>query len=169
MGLPDEDEIIKMYNFAIDYLTSEGYVHYEISNFSLPGYQCRHNLNYWQRGEYYGAGIGASSFINGKRLRNTAQIDNYTKLISENKSPVKETEVITKEQALGEEIFLRLRQTEGINVDFLSQRYGKNFLAYYRNEIAELEGAGLLEFKVNNMRLTRKGLLLSNEVFKKFM
>ncbi|MBI5196923.1 MAG: radical SAM protein [Nitrospirae bacterium] len=168
-GFVDEEEIIKMYNYTIDYLTSAGYIHYEISNFSLPGYQCRHNLNYWQRGKYYGAGIGASSFINGKRLRNTAQIDDYIKLVSENKSPVKESEAITKKQALSEAIFLGLRQTEGINVDFLSQRYGENLLTYYRKEIAELEDAGLLEFKDNHMRLTRKGFLLSNEAFKRFL
>ncbi|MBI4838353.1 MAG: radical SAM family heme chaperone HemW [Nitrospirae bacterium] len=168
-GFLDEEKIIEMYNYAIDYLTSEGYIHYEISNFSLPGYQCRHNLNYWQRGEYYGAGTGASSFINGKRLHNTERIDDYIKLISANKSPVKDTEVITKEQALSEAIFLGLRQTEGINADFFSQKYGKDLLAYYRKEIAELEDAGLLAFKGNHLRLTRKGILLSNEVFKKFM
>ena len=75
--MPDEDLVLEMYNYAIDYLAGRGYVHYEISNFARPGFQCVHNLNYWDRGDYIGAGAGAHSFIRAVRSINTTDIDEY--------------------------------------------------------------------------------------------
>jgi oxygen-independent coproporphyrinogen-3 oxidase len=175
LTLPDEDKIIQMYEYTIDYLTAEGYIHYEISNFASPDYSCRHNLNYWDRGEYYGAGLGAHSFTNGNRFHNTDDLDEYLKLLSDNKSPVKESETITEDIALSEAIFLGLRKTEGLNVGSFSKRYNKNILSRFRKEINELQEAGLIAIACSNcsyestIKLTRKGLLLSNEVFEKFI
>ncbi|MBI5058074.1 MAG: radical SAM family heme chaperone HemW [Nitrospirae bacterium] len=173
--MPEEDKIIEMYEHTIDYLASEGYGHYEISNFAMPGFQCRHNLNYWDRGEYYGAGLGAHSFVDGNRFYNTGDLEEYLKAISENKSPVKETEHITEDTALSEAIFLGLRKTGGINIESFSKRYKINILSRYQNEIAALQEAGLIEIVSSgcsyetNLRLTRKGTPLSNEVFLKFV
>ena len=164
-----EEKIIEMYNYTIDYLESEGFVHYEISNFALPDYFCRHNLNYWDRGEYYGVGLGAHSFIKGKRFHNTAILDDYINLISEDKNPVKETEEITKDKAMSEAIFLGLRKTTGINLKTFYQTQGRDILTVYHKEIKELQEAGLIELMGDNIRLSRKGLLLSNEVFIKFI
>jgi oxygen-independent coproporphyrinogen-3 oxidase len=177
---PDEEKIISMYEYAIDYLTSGGYIHYEISNFALPDHFCKHNLNYWDRGEYYGAGPGAHSFINGKRFFNTDNLDDYLKALSDNKSPVKGTENIFEDKALTEAIFLGLRKTEGINLKAFSERYKKDMLQYYSKEIEELQSEGLIEFTGSNglnslallncsLKLTRKGILLSNEIFTKFV
>ncbi|MBI5027200.1 MAG: radical SAM family heme chaperone HemW [Nitrospirae bacterium] len=161
--LPEEKEVIEMYEFAIAYLNDCGFVHYEISNFALPDYFCRHNVNYWDRGEYYGAGLGAHSFIDGRRFYNTKDMKVYVNSISEG------FEDITEEKALAEAIFLGLRKTDGINLPDFQIRYGKNFLELYAKEIKELCESGLLEFKDNNLKLTLKGLLLSNEVFAKFV
>jgi oxygen-independent coproporphyrinogen-3 oxidase len=164
-----------MYEHTIDYLTSEGYLHYEISNFALPGNQCRHNLNYWERGDYYGAGLGAHSFINAERSHNTEDLEEYLELISENKGPVKGSESMTEEMALSEAIFLGLRKTGGINIAAFSKRYHKNILSCYRQEIDDLQKAGLIEVSSpacsyeTTLKLTRKGLVLSNEVFIKFI
>lgn len=173
--LPPEDKAIEMYEHTIDYLTSAGYLHYEISNFSLPGYQCRHNLNYWDRGEYYGAGLGAHSFLNETRFHNTDNIDEYLELISENKSAVKGPESITGDMALSEAIFLGLRKTGGINIETITKRYNVNILNIFHKEIEDLRAAGLIEITSSEcayettMKLTRKGLVLSNEVFTKFI
>ncbi|MBI5408388.1 MAG: radical SAM protein [Nitrospirae bacterium] len=170
-NLPDEDKIIEMYEHTVDYLTSEGYIHYEISNFALPGNQCRHNLNYWDRGEYYGVGLGAHSFINAERFRNTDDLEKYLNLVSENKSPVKESESITEDMALSEALFLGLRKTEGLNVESFSKRYKVNILSRHEKEIQGLQEAGLIEITNSgcsyetSIKLTRRGLLLSNEVF----
>jgi oxygen-independent coproporphyrinogen-3 oxidase len=173
--LPEEDTIIEMYEYAIDFLTSTGFIHYEISNFARPEYECRHNMNYWNRGEYYGAGLGAHSFINAKRFYNTGNIDEYLTLVSENKRPVKDSENITEDMALSEAIFLGLRKTEGLIVESISKQYRKNFLSMYRNEIQALQKSGLIELGNSGcsyetaIKLTRKGLTLSNEVFEKFI
>ncbi|MBI4698466.1 MAG: radical SAM family heme chaperone HemW [Nitrospirae bacterium] len=169
MERPSENIIIEMYNHVIDYLSAEGIVHYEISNFAKPGYFCRHNLNYWDREEYYGAGIGAHSFIEGRRLCNTSVLEDYIHLLSANKSPVIETEDISGSKAMFETIFLGLRRTKGINYRDFQEAYGQNFLTLYNKEISDLQEQGLIEHDGRNIRLSRKGLLLSNEVFMKFM
>jgi len=173
--LPGEDKIIEMYEHTIDHLTSNGYEHYEISNFARPGCFSRHNLNYWDRGDYYGAGLGAHSFISGKRSCNTDSLDEYLGAVPENNSPVRYSEEITEEDAVKEAVFLGLRKTGGIDVEAFFRRYKINILSRYHNEIKYLQEAGLIETTCSacsyetSLRLTRKGLLLSNEVFMKFM
>jgi len=173
--LPMEETIIDMYNYAIDYLTSCGFEHYEISNFAQPGYHSKHNLNYWNRGEYYGAGLGAHSFINGDRFHNTDDLDEYIQAISSNTTTVKSSEHISDNNALSEALFLGLRKSEGINLEYFSRRYKVNILTAYHKEIKEFQDAGLIETTTSgcsyetNLRLTRKGFLLSNEVFSKFI
>jgi oxygen-independent coproporphyrinogen-3 oxidase len=169
----DEGKIIEMYKHTIDYLKEQGFLQYEISNFALPGYSCRHNLNYWNRGEYYGAGLGAHSLIERKRFFNTDNIGHYMEALSENKSPVRESESMNDERALSEAIEL----------------YGKEILKLYHDEIRELQEAGLISIHGSSgnfetmslnrsdcfrgtethMKLTKKGILLSNEVFVKFL
>jgi len=171
----DEEEIIEMYEYAIDWLSAQGFTHYEISNFARPGYECRHNLNYWDRGDYYGAGLGAHSLIDNQRLRNTDDLKNYIRLITQNDSPGRVIDHISDEKALSEAIFLGLRKTEGIIVESLAMRYKVNILSSYRKVIEDLQTAGLISISPSgcsnetNISLTRKGLLLSNEVFEKFV
>ena len=167
----NEETIIEMYEYAIDFLTSNGYLHYEISNFARPDYFCRHNLNYWNRAEYYGAGPGAHSLVNNQRYHNTGSIKDYTRLLSANKSPLIHSESIDTEKALSEEFFLGLRKTGGIRLETLSKSYGIDIADRYQKEIKKLTAAGLLEFDIPTslMKLTRNGLLLSNEVFTEFI
>ncbi len=132
------------------------------------------------QGRILRAGPGAHSFINGKRFFNTDNLDDYLKALSDNKSPVKGTENIFEDKALTEAIFLGLRKTEGINLKAFSERYKKDMLQYYSKEIEELQSGGLIEFAGPNglnsldlsncsLKLTRKGILLSNEIFIKFV
>jgi oxygen-independent coproporphyrinogen-3 oxidase len=171
----DEEEIIGMYEYAIEWLSAQGFTHYEISNFARPGYECRHNLNYWDRGDYYGAGLGAHSLIDNQRLRNTDDLKNYIRLLIQNDSPGRVIDYISDEKALSEAIFLGLRKTEGIIVESLAMRYKVNILSSYRKVIEDLQTAGLISISPSgcsnktNISLTRKGLLLSNEVFEKFV
>ena len=171
----DEESIIEMYEFTIDYLRSKGFIHYEISSFAQPDYLCRHNLNYWERGEYYGAGPGAHSLIGGKRVHNTMDTDEYLRLISEERSALKGSEDISEERALSEAMFLGLRKTDGLIVESFSRRYRMNILSHFHKEIKSLQDAGLIEIAASpcsyetSLRLTRKGLMLSNEVFVHFI
>jgi len=157
--MPEEGLVLDMYDHTIDFLQSRGYAQYEISNFALPGYRCLHNLNYWNRGEYIGAGAGAHSFIQGVRSQNTGDIKTYIDSLSNDIIPETEASEISTEEALKEFIFLGLRKTEGLS---LAQaiRMRPDFL----DACAELLESSYLVISDNYLRLTRKGLPVSNMV-----
>lgn len=162
--MPDEGVIAEMYYKGIDILKEQGYIHYEISNFARKheynGYECKHNLNYWNRGEYLGIGAGAHSFFQGIRMSNARDVIRYIKSIDDNKIPVAEETHITNDEALKEFIFLGMRKIEGIDISQIPDE--KRILI--SKAVEELSSHGLVEVKGNYLRLTRKGLILSNEV-----
>ncbi len=157
--MPDEGLVIDMYNYAIDYLVSNGYEHYEISNFALPGFRCIHNLNYWDWGEYIGAGAGAHSFIRGYRSRNTDDISRYIEDLNKNIIPEIESVEIKCEDAIKEFIFLGLRKTEGISI-MKTEELGLNI----PDACKELIDEGYVKVSDNYLSLTRKGLVISNTI-----
>ena len=106
LHLPDEDEVAEMYYTAIDMLTEGGYEHYEISNFALPGLQCRHNLNYWDRGDYLGIGAGAHSFLDGRRISNVCDVRQYIHDVELGALPIAEETLLTGREEIEETLFL---------------------------------------------------------------
>jgi oxygen-independent coproporphyrinogen III oxidase len=166
---PNEDLVLEMYNHAIDILEGSGYGHYEISNFALPGFKCLQNINYWDRGEYMGAGAGAHSFVNGVRRRNIADVSKYIDNLKAGLVPEVEPAVITPSEALKETIFLGLRKMEGLNVenlyppDFPESDKGRNLI----NVAAELLDEGYMELRGEYLRLTGKGIVISNTIIVK--
>ena len=148
-----------MYGSAIDYLRNKGYEHYEISNFALPRFRCLHNLNYWDRGEYIGAGAGAHSFIRSFRSKNTDDIRRYIKDLNKGIIPEAESTEIKRDDAIKEFIFLGLRKTEGISLA-KAKELGLDMPAVCRELIED----GHLEVEGDYLRLTRKGLVVSNSV-----
>lgn len=161
----DEGVIAEMYYKVIDILSDNGYVHYEISNFAKPGYECKHNMNYWNRGEYIGIGAGAHSFFGRNRTSNVRDIGLYIEGIERNSVPVAEDHYITDEEAEKEFMFLGMRKTEGINMELLLDRDRE----LIQKAVKDLESHGLVEVNGSILRLTRKGLILSNEVIVKLM
>ena len=159
LRMPEEGLVLDMYDHAIDFLQSKGFEHYEISNFALPGFRCLHNLNYWDRGEYIGAGAGAHSFIHGVRSQNTGDITAYIDSLKNDVIPEAESSEITPEEALKEFIFLGLRKTEG-----LSLAEAIKIRPDFESACAELLRSSHLSIADNRLRLTRKGLPLSNMV-----
>jgi oxygen-independent coproporphyrinogen-3 oxidase len=159
LSLPGEDLVLDMYDLGIDYLESAGFGHYEISNYALPVYRCIHNLNYWNRGEYLGAGAGAHSFLRGFRAMNTADINKYIEKLGSEIIPEIESVEITRDEALREFIFLGLRKTEGIRLADAGNLGLK--LAEAADEMAR---EGMIENDDSLIRLTRKGLPIANAV-----
>ncbi len=157
--MPEEDTVIDMYNHAIDYLAACGYGQYEISNFALSGFECRHNLNYWNRGEYIGAGAGAHSFSDGTRSMNTGDIRGYIRSLAEGRLPESESIRITSRDAFKESLFLGLRKKEGI--DMRGPGIPK---AAIIKAVGGLFNDGFIEIYGDYLRLTRKGLMISNTV-----
>lgn len=166
-ALPEEDES-DMYYAAVDHLRHAGYQHYEISNFCRPGASCRHNLNYWEAGDYLGLGAGAVSFKGGVRYRNLPQIQQYIEnLLSKDREPPREVmESLTSREQLGcDAMIMGLRMTRGINVDEFEKRFGLRPLTAFADAVEKSREEGLLEYGHPWLRLTRQGYFLSNRVF----
>ena len=155
--LPSEEEERLIYQKTKKWLQEAGYERYEISNYAKKGYACRHNLGYWERKEYLGLGLGASSLIGNVRFQNTEEMKTYLKYSDDVRKRKQNEEVLTKEEELEEIIFLGLRKKDGISkkeVDF-----------FCGEQIEKMICQGFLEEKDGNIRLTERGIDISNYVF----
>lgn len=166
----DPDLSADQYELAEDWLPARGYNHYEISNWAQPRRECRHNLTYWENQPYIGVGVASHSSLNGNRLANTSSLDEYLGTFTR-KSPVtpEMKEEIDNELQLAETVILGLRLNEGVSHDSIRRRFSVDIGSYFRRQISELTGLGLLESREGNLKLTRRGRLLSNEVFWRFL
>ena len=152
-----EDLDLDMYKFICNYLKEHNFIHYEISNFAKEGYYSRHNQVYWHNLEYYGFGLGASSYIGNKRCTNTRAIKKY---LSGNY--LLETEIVDIKRDMEYEIMLNLRLTEGINKAKFSKRFGKNIELCYN--YSRLVQDGYLEEDNNYLRIKEEYFYVSNEI-----
>ena len=166
-GLPDEETALRMWELRDSALRDAGYERYEISNFARPGFACRHNLNYWRRGDYLGLGAGAHSLMEGERLWNHARPDVYAQNASD---PTAGSERVDEpEKALGEALMLGLRVKEGVSLGRLARECGADPEEAFGELFRELENAGLLARENGRLRLSDKGTLLANQVLAKFI
>jgi oxygen-independent coproporphyrinogen-3 oxidase len=160
-AIPSDDAMAESYESACARLAAAGYEHYEISNWGLPGFRSRHNLKYWRREPYIGLGAGAHSFDGARRWSNVHDSAKYVACIEGGVSPREMIEPVTQQQALDEELFLGLRQLEGIDLARVEKKYGVSLQA----RIAGLREQGLLEMDGGLLRLAPAHLTVSNEVF----
>jgi oxygen-independent coproporphyrinogen-3 oxidase len=162
-NLPDEDNQADLFGKAVSFLQDRRFVHYEISNFAIAGYECLHNINYWRGGEYLGLGPAAASHLEGKRFRNFADLGTYL----ENPSGVTEyTEELNARAKASEEAMLRLRLlTEGINIDEMSARFGRNNIVTLIERLEKMATRGELVAAGSRFRLPPSRVLTSNSIF----
>ena len=180
----DEEKITDYYIILCEILNKQFYGHYEISNFAKNGYESRHNINYWNRGEYLGLGPSASSFLkleNGKEIRktNVPDLEKYIRNISRdnckeesiriknrnsrrNKNYGEFIEILTEKDKINEEIFLSLRTSSGIDEKILRELAGNEIIDRFIKE-------GLMQNFKDNISLTIRGMLLSSEIFARIM
>lgn len=154
--IPDDETVAAMYTDAIARLARAGFAQYEISNFAKAGEECRHNLRYWTRGEYRGFGLGAHSFLGGRRFANTRDIRKYIALSPD---AADFTEQLDEEDVQRETIFLKLRQTSGIDYAELEQLRGQEGMEWISRGLRD----GWLEQRGGRVAFTPSGFLLSNE------
>jgi oxygen-independent coproporphyrinogen III oxidase len=159
--IPSDDAIAEFYESACARLAAEGYEHYEISNWALPDRRSRHNLKYWRRDPYFGFGAGAHSFDGHTRWANLHDSARYVSSVEQGISPREQIEAVTPAQALEEELFLGLRQLEGIDLARIERDYQVSLAA----RIAPLRDQGLVELDGTRLRLAPDRLTVSNEVF----
>lgn len=166
--LPDEDTEREMYEMTDRILSEAGYHRYEISNYALPGRECRHNTGYWQRREYLGFGPGAASFLNHVRYQNPSDLDSWTKSTAGQAG--REAEVLSPEDEMAEFMYLGLRMTEGVKCADFEQAFGRSLSDVYGNVIEDLMKKGLLTRRADaGYRLTKRGIDVSNTVFVGFL
>ena len=168
LPLPKEDLEAEMFEYIIAELEKAGFEHYEISNFSKPGFESRHNLMYWDNAEYYGIGAGASGYVDGVRYKNHGPIRHYLQAVEAGNARVQE-EVLTLNEKMEEEMFLGLRKKSGISKKRFEEKFGLSFEDQYGDVVAELTEQGLLVPDRDIIRMTKKGLFLGDTVAEKFI
>ena len=169
LDLPDEDIEYQMYEDTAEILERYGYRQYEISNYAKQGYMCRHNAGYWQRREYLGFGLGASSLYRGMRFSNTRRMQEYLK---ESRNPDqirKDVTVLSRNERIEEFMFLGLRMTEGISEKKFEENFDVRLMDVYGDILQKYEETGFMEHIETKWRLTRKGIHVSNHILADFL
>jgi len=165
----DEDLERQMYELAIDRLTAAGYEHYEVSNFARPGYRCRHNEVYWTGGSYFAAGPGAARYVGGRRETNHRSTTTYIARVLAGRSPVAEAEELGPEDAARERLVLGLRRLEGVDLQAFAERSGYSVVELAADALPRMLSQELLEIVAGRLRLTRRGLLVSDAIWPHFL
>lgn len=171
LKLIDEDLERKMYWKTKETLERNGYNHYEISNFAKKGFESKHNMNCWLQEEYLGFGVAAHSYLNNKRFSRISNLYEYVKNIEEDnfEKNIEINETQDREARAKEYMLLGLRKIEGVSISAFERKFEINPLFYFRFEISKLEENDLLEVDLDNIKLTKKGLDLANQVFEEFV
>ena len=164
LSLPDEDEIAGMDELTSDLCRSAGYNQYEISNYARPGFECRHNINYWHNEEYFGVGAGAVRYLAGERIKNIEDPLIYCEKMERGENVVMESESLDPEASFRESVVMGLRMVEGVSSERLLSRYNIDLQLYYGETLQKLLDLSLLEFHKPYLRLTAKGRALANRV-----
>jgi oxygen-independent coproporphyrinogen-3 oxidase len=175
----DEDLAADMYELARSLLASAGYHHYEVSNWALPGHECRHNLTYWHNLPYIGLGAGAHGWYAGHRHADVRPIREYIARVeaaaasssteSLPASAVVEDEEIPLPLQMAETAMLGMRLVDGLEMDVFAARFGREFEDVFGARLERVRTYGLLEVQGSRIRLSARGLLLGNEVFESLL
>ena len=168
LPLPKEDLEAEMFEYIIAELEKAGFEHYEIANFSKPGFESRHNLMYWDNAEYFGIGAGASGYVDGVRYKNHGPIRHYLQAVEAGNARVQE-EVLTLKEKMEEEMFLGLRKKSGVSKKRFEEKFGLSFEDQYGAVVSELTEQGLLVPDKDIVRMTKQGLFLGDTVAEKFI
>ena len=163
--LPTEEDERRMYERTEELLREAGYHRYEISNYAKEGYECQHNLGYWERKEYLGLGLGASSLIEETRFHNTDEMEEYLRDASNPILLRREQEKLDRQEQMEEFVFLGLRKIRGIQEEKFAEMFGEDIWDCYGKNLERVIKEGLLEREEGVLRLTRKGIDVSNYVF----
>jgi oxygen-independent coproporphyrinogen-3 oxidase len=167
--LLDEDVEREMYHEAIAFLKKNGYVHYEISNFSLPGKECKHNLVYWKQERYLGLGAGAHSYINEQRFSNKTNLKEYMDSVNSDALPRENFIEMNKNELISEYVILGLRLIGGVSRKEFRKKFGIEIDEIFEKQIAKMSKLRLLDSNDKRVKLTTKGLDIANQVMIEFL
>lgn len=168
LPLPSEDDELEMYQLTRRRLSEAGYHQYEVSNFSRPGRESRHNSTYWRNLPYYGLGTGAHGYTNGLRHHNVKGVKEYIRLVREG-LPVAGIQRVERGEEMENQLILGLRLQEGVSRRVFRQRFGVEVETVFSAVISDLLAKKLIVCEQDCYRLTEEGLLFGNEVFAAFL
>ena len=168
-SLAPDDDAAEMYLEAMGRLDEAGYTQYEISNVARPGRQSRHNLKYWTDGTWLGFGPGAHSTRGGVRWRNVSATEEYISTVESGGQLAAERRILSRQDALEEALFTRLRLSAGIDLELVNLHYGVDVWRQFGEELQPFVDGGLLIYDGGALRLTRAGMLLAHEVMTVFI
>ncbi|MEZ0537382.1 radical SAM family heme chaperone HemW [Caldicellulosiruptoraceae bacterium PP1] len=166
--IPNEDEEREIYWLANNTLKQYGFYQYEISNYAKKGFESKHNLVYWELGDYIGIGAAAHSYFLGYRYQNLNDMSSYLNNIKKGEIMLNK-EYINKDESMKEYIILGLRKIKGIDINDFNTRYNADFLNIYNEKIKKLQRYNLITLNGSNLRLTEKGIDLANVVWEEFI
>ena len=164
-NIADEDLQADMYLKAIETLTSLGFEHYEISNFSKDNKYSRHNVNYWKCEEYYGFGLAAHGYVDGIRYSNHKTMEEYLN----NYNTPEDQHTLSEQEKLEENIFLGLRLKKGIDLTEINNKFNINFEEKYSEILKKYTETNHLSLENNILKLTKNGILVSNYILADFL
>lgn len=169
-----EQLVAQMYEFSIEYLNRQGFLQYEISNFSKKGYQCKHNLNYWDNNSYQALGASAASYIEGVRQKNVCDVRDYIRRVKRGESVVASCEELLLEARAKETAAVKIRTQAGIDFNWFKAKTGFDFLSLEQGVLGKLAEEGLIAYQQTNgayrgISLTSKGFLFSDSVSAAFL
>lgn len=165
--LPDSDEVADLYDYGRALLAEKGYKRYEISNFCKEGFESRHNMNYWQRGEYIGIGLAASSFMNGKRFTNTFNLDDYMKCVISGFFPAVDCEEVSETDAKFEKVMLALRTSKGLSLSDYKKEFSSDLEEDFPSALAKTRK--YLDEEGDIIRIKDEYLYVQNQILMPFM
>lgn len=169
LSLCGEDEEYKMREALNQILKIHGYNKYEISNYSQPSFESKHNLCYWNQDKYLGFGVNASSFFNLKRYKNTSSIEKYINGINNNENIIEESEELDKLELMKEYAILKLRLKKGINILEFREKFDTDIFDIFNTELASLKKDNLIFINDDNIFLTNRGEEVANIVWERFI
>ncbi|HVN48524.1 MAG TPA: radical SAM family heme chaperone HemW [Bacteroidota bacterium] len=167
VSLLNTEQDAELYEHTMNFFAAHGFEQYEVSNFAMPGFFCKHNMNYWNHTNYLSFGPSAHSFWNNTRWWNISHLQTYIDKLNDHIFPVAGSEQLTREQLMNEAIFLGLRST-GINAIKFKNNFGIDFFVEYASVIHSLQNEHLASVEQNRLRLTSKGYLLCDEICQMF-
>ncbi|WP_434511358.1 radical SAM family heme chaperone HemW [Desulfitobacterium sp. AusDCA] len=169
--LPNDDLQAEMYNWTRSYLSDEGFLHYETSNFARPGFECQHNLGYWLGQDYLGIGPGAVSFSHRIRSKNREDIEQYVRYLKENKLPVKPEEVerLSEHERMAERIILGLRLSQGVHLNSFRQEFNQDIRDIFPGVLERYIRLNVLSLNEDTLKLNPDYWFVANSVLQEFV
>jgi oxygen-independent coproporphyrinogen-3 oxidase len=173
-SLAPDDDAAEMYLWSLGRLEAAGYLQYEISNVARPGRASRHNLKYWQDGEWLGFGCGAHSTRRGVRWKNVSSTEDYISRLTDGGGPpalslVAERREMAAAERLGDALFTGIRLTDGVDIQVIGTRYGVDVWRQYGRALEPFLTEGLVHREGPRLRLSRNGMLVANEIMQLFV